>query len=1039
MIRKPTKKHNFVFYFTTIFTVKKRAVVLFLAILFITPFLSHSQNWLNITLGGAKWVNSGDLDVAGDKITIEALITKSPGSNLNIVSKHTNTIDINYLFRPGQFSITTTTGVYTAANTTPIPQNSPFHVAGTYDGSELKYYVNGCLVATTLCNGDLILNDLNTAIGNQSTNQTEPFTGYIDEVRIWNVARTQAEIQANMNTLPNPTTQPGLIAYYTFDSNYDNIQGNTTWNGTPVGATALAANPNWAGGINNISVTATSTDNLCFNGSSGTITASGSGGYSPYSYSIDGSTYQSSASFTGLASGTYVVFAQTNASCIDTAAISISQPPQIIISATQSFAPCDSFATATASASGGTGSTYTYQWNTNPTQDSATAIGLAAGIYTIYATDINNCTDSNNFTITITIPLSLSFNLISPTCPGECNGLAAATAIGGNSPYTYLWEAGQNSPIATNLCWDTMNVSVTDINGCVFTDSTIILQAQPILMSITSVNSNCGQPDGSATVSNLSGGGNPGTYFYLWDTLANNQTSSTATGLTDGVYFVTVTSGLCDTVVSATVGFNAPPTATATGDSTRCFGECNGTGIIIATGGPAPGTYSYLWDDGEITPTATGLCMGTHSVTATDSTGCSATATVLIAQPNLLIALIAGDGDTSICNSGTVTMNSSATGGTIPYNFLWSNGWNNSGPNSDNPIDSTCYDVTVTDVNGCDTISSLYCAGIFPPIDVSSVSSDTICEGNSITIGAVAAGGHPDSTIIYTWNTGEIDDTITVTPLTYPLPDFYTVTASDGCSPDDSTIVTINHFITPAVSFTSDTTSGCMPLTINFENTTDSIISCQWNLGDGNSSTSFNPTNIFQDTGSYNITLMVISSDTCPGDTTLYNYIRVNPLPQADAGNDTTVYQESTIQLTATGGLEYLWDTGENMQTISVTPPQTTTYLVTVTDATGCVSFGDVTVTVDFKYVIFVPTMFSPNNDGNNDMLYVRGLGITNFNLKVYNRWGERVFETTDKTMGWDGKYKGNELNTGVFVYLLQGNMDNGEVMKKSGNITLVK
>lgn len=1001
-----------------------------------------AQNWLYNAPGGpAKWVNLGDLDVSGDKLTVEALITRVPGgSTLNILSKHTDPGNCNYLLRPADFEITTSDGFYLITNPlSPLPQNTPYHVAATYDGTELRYYVNGCLVNTLPCTGSLVQNDLNTAIGNQSTNQAEPFTGYIDELRIWNIVRSQQEIQANMNTLPNPTAQAGLIAYYTFESNYDNMQGNTAWNGTPVGTTALAVNPNWPGSINNLAVSASGTDNICYNGAIGTITASASGAFAPYTYSLDGITYQSSSGFSGLSAGTYTVYAMTNASCIDTTAIVITQPPQIIITASQAFAPCDSFADASASASGGTGSSYTYLWNTNPVQSSATATGLIAGTYTIFATDTANCTDSSLFTVTITPPLSLSFNVIDPPCPGECNGSAEAAATGGASPYIYLWDDGQTTAVAANLCPDTFNISVTDTNGCAFSDTTILLQAQPFSITINSTNSNCGQPDGSASVTNLTGGGNPGTYTLLWDTAAGSQTSATATGLKDGVYSVTITSGLCDTVVSATVGYNAPPTATATGDSALCFGECNGTGIITATGGPAPGTYSYLWDNGETAQTATGLCTGAHSATVTDSTGCSATASVTIDQPDILIASIAGDGDTTICVSGTVTISATAAGGTMPYGFLWSNGWNTPGPNSDNPGSATCYEVSVTDANGCDTVSSLYCASLFDSVTVSSLSNDTICEGNTISIGAIAAGGHPDSVITYTWSTGETGDTISVSPLSYPLPEFYTVVAGDGCSPSDTEVVTISFFITPAVSFTSDTTSGCMPLTIDFQNTTPGIISGLWNFGDGNTSSSFNPTHTFGDTGSYDISLTVISTDNCPGDTTIYEYIRVNPLPPADAGNDTTVYQESTIQLTAEGGVDYLWDTGENSQTISVTPPQTTTYLVTVTDAAGCVSFGEVTVTIDFKYVLFVPTMFSPNNDGNNDILYVRGLGIKNFSFQVYNRWGEKVFETSDKTTGWDGKYKGKELNTGVFVFLLQADMDNGEVVKRSGNITLVK
>lgn len=207
-------------------------------------------NWLN-TPSEPSSVNIGDLDVSGNQITIEAIANRtsllSAGVNAEsyLVSKNSNTSDANYILRPTRAQISTTNGFFSTPNVCDITLNKTYHYALVYNGSTLKFYRNGFLMSQVNATGNLKLNDLNTSIGNfTSTLQHENFIGYINEVRIWNVARTQSEIRANMaNSLPNPTTQTGLKAYYVFD-NLINKQGNTLYNGSLSGsATINSTNP----------------------------------------------------------------------------------------------------------------------------------------------------------------------------------------------------------------------------------------------------------------------------------------------------------------------------------------------------------------------------------------------------------------------------------------------------------------------------------------------------------------------------------------------------------------------------------------------------------------------------------------------------------------------------------------------------------------------------------------------------------------------------------------------------------------------------
>ena len=224
--------------------------------------------------GGVNYVQIGDLDVAGNQITVEAIVTKT-GNGINIVSKHTGPGNVNYLLRPGSAEITTTNGYINATTGFNLVQGQCYHLAFTYNGTSLDYYVNGCLASSTPHTGNLITNDYFTAIGDQSNCQCESWVGYIDEVRIWNVSRTQAEIQANMMTLPSPTTQPGLLAYYNFNGNYLNQQGNAAWNGTTIGAPQLQNNAACQNVDRSFQNNATVTDVSCNGGSDGSVTITG--------------------------------------------------------------------------------------------------------------------------------------------------------------------------------------------------------------------------------------------------------------------------------------------------------------------------------------------------------------------------------------------------------------------------------------------------------------------------------------------------------------------------------------------------------------------------------------------------------------------------------------------------------------------------------------------------------------------------------------------------------------------------------------------
>ena len=181
-------------------------------------------------------------------------------------------------------------------------------------------------------------------------------------------------------------------------------------------------------------------------------------------------------------------------------------------------------------------------------------------------------------------------------------------------------------------------------------------------------------------------------------------------------------------------------------------------------------------------------------------------------------------------------------------------------------------------------------------------------------------------------------------------------------------------------------------------------------------------------------------SGTLGCDSVVTTNLNVHNAPVIQLTSDTSIFLGNTIDLIASGGNAYFWNTGETTSSISVSPTQTTTYTVLATIGPNCADTAYVTIIVEEIIGLFTPNIFSPNGDGSNDVFYVRGAGFSEFLLIIYNRWGEKVFESTDNTIGWDGTFNEKPVNPGVFVYYVfaKYTQDDTEVTKK-GNITLIR
>jgi gliding motility-associated-like protein len=176
----------------------------------------------------------------------------------------------------------------------------------------------------------------------------------------------------------------------------------------------------------------------------------------------------------------------------------------------------------------------------------------------------------------------------------------------------------------------------------------------------------------------------------------------------------------------------------------------------------------------------------------------------------------------------------------------------------------------------------------------------------------------------------------------------------------------------------------------------------------------------------------------------VYVYLCDDKVP-AEAGSMQTICKGDSVQIGSTPKSEYTyhWQPAIGLSNTSIanpkaSPANTTTYYLQQTDFMGDITFDSVTVNViadcdTTSDDIFIPNIFSPNGDLNNDVLYVRSHNIKTMDLNIYNRWGEKVFETKDINKGWDGRYNGGACNAGVFVWYLNATLKNDKTIVKKG------
>lgn len=853
----------------------------------------------------------------------------------------------------------------------------------------------------------------------------------------------------------------GGTAPYTYAWNTSPVQNNAMATGLAYGThivTVTDANGcfDTASVFINITTVLTSStsavDVTCYGGSDGSASISVTNGTLPFNYTWSAAGALNASTVNNLLAGTYYVTATDANGCFITDSVTVGQPAQVTTTTTSIAVSCNGGSDGSmAVAITGGSSPYTYAWSTSPQQFTSTVTNVAAGQYYVTVTDANNCSYLDSIIVTQPTALALSTGNTPVSCFGGNDGTAWITASGGTAPYSAVWSNAMAGDTISGLIAGSYSVTVTDANGCQIIGNVNVTEpAAPITINLVNTDVSCnGGFDGTATVTATGG---TGAYSYLW---SNNQNTATATNLVANSYNVTVTDANgCSVSGNITVAEPTAITLILDQTSASCHDGNDGMATVVASGGTpdSTGNYNYAWNTSpvQLSDTATSLVGGlTYVVVATDANGCSVNGSIAIANPDEIT--VATDVTNVTCfgdlnGEATVTPN----GGTPSYTYQWDASANNQVGATATGLGVGTYTVTVTDANGCIALQNV---SVIQPNEMFTTMNafEVACKGDATGVAAVqVSGGTPSYTFEWDANANGQDSSIAfnLAAGTY----YVSVADASGCILVDSVEVT-----EPALDLGADLNTSDVTCYDGYDgsvviNAIGGTPSYEFSFDNED----FSPSHIILGLQADNYNLYIRDSRGC---TYQDSFTIVQPEEfSVDLGEDIT------IQLSEDTALVPIITNGVMPYTFAWTPidsfiscndcdsarvaglQQPTRYFLTVTDATGCITMDDIMVFVDKPRIVYVASGFTPNGDNVNEWLFVQGdLNVVKVvSFQVFDRWGEKVFESrdhplNDPSFGWDGTFKNQPVNNGVFGWSLEVEFIDGIRQVYKGNTTVIR
>lgn len=802
--------------------------------------------------------------------------------------------------------------------------------AGTYECVVAD--ANGCSLSTGPLN-----------LINESGTLSLTSISAIDEICGNGLGSVDLEVQGGTAPLSfawsNGSTSEDLINLNA--GNYDVTV--TDANGCQITVNTIVNNDPGTLGVVNTVVT----DETCGNGA-GAIDLIITGGTSPISYNWNSG--QTTEDINGLSVGTYDVTVTDNAGCQTTANAVVNNQAgtlNVTVGAVVNEICGNGAGSIDLTVTGGT-APYTFNWSNGATTEDLS--GLSAGTYDATITDDNGCSVTTG---SIAVGngaggMTLGTPVIADETCGNTNGSIDITVNGGTAPLSFTWSHGPTTEDVSGLAAGTYDVTVTDVNGCARNGSYIV-NNDPGTLAIDGAavtDETCGNGTGGIDLT-VSGGTAP--YTYNWN---NGPTTEDQTGLSAGTYDVTVTDANGCQVSSPSYAVNNGSGSFTLVGITPTDETCgDGTGAIDLnlSGGQVPITYN--WSNGATTEDLTGLSAGVYTGSATDGNGCviNFSATVQNDAGNLIFDDVTVTDATCGNNNGAIDL--TISGGSAPYNFLWSNGATTEDVSG---LSAGNYTVSITDAGGCTASQQIAVGngGGSPAITSISI-GDEVCSNNSGSVNITVTGGAAPYT--YAWSNGATTQDIAgLVAGTYDV----TVTDANGCTVQTSAtvnnntgtlqisnpVITDDFCSTGSGSIDITVSGGVAPITIFWSNgaTTEDINGLA--------------------AGTYDVTITDDNGCQLTASYTVGNSTGFFQFGTPNVTDDFCTTSAGAIDITVTGGstpYTFNWDNGATTE--DLTGLAAGQYIVVVTDASGC----EITDTLDVNNTTNGVTATAVVNDEN--------------------------------------------------------------------------
>jgi gliding motility-associated-like protein len=769
----------------------------------------------------------------------------------------------------------------------------------------------------------------------------------------------------------------------------------------------------------------------------GEINIIANGGTLGYTYSFDnGNTFGPANNLNGLAAGTYnlVVEDLNNCPANGSQVVTNEGSPQIdLITGTNPLCNGSADGSIEVTASGGSGA-LSYSINGGAPQAGILFAGLTAGSYTVTVEDANGCTDSDIIVLDEPALLTLTSVPSDLTCFQNSTGSILVTPSGGTPTYQYSFDNGVtfgSSPSTNFIAAGTYDIVLEDDNGCQATGTETVnepplLEFNNITVTDATCNSYC---DGSIDL-DVIGGTAP--YSYNWVQGVAGVNDNTAINLCAGNYDFIVTDDKGCQISDISV-VDQPDSVEITGIITSnvvCNGDCDGS---IEINAPTGAQYSI--DNGatfQASNIFNGLCDGDYEVVVEDVVGCLVEDDANIWQPNPLTLQLTDD--TTVCYGYNYQLVAIGEGGVQQYTYQWSQGTTTEDTLDIVAENTDTYTVDIVDDNGCTAPQQSVTVTVIPLLDIEVLADTTICPDGEATFVATGIDGLPNYD--YIWSNGETGPSITVSVNQLAT---YTATVTDQCQDNASADVVVDIYDLPEVSFEADNLTGCVPQEITFTNTTPAGqvgSNCFWTINGQDIQGCNEITYEFNSPFCYDVTLTVESPDGCSNSETYSDYICIDDDPIANfsytPGNLTTVNNVADLLNSSINAIEYIWTiegqgtTNEVNPTVSfsdIQQAQDVTICLEAISEFGCTDEVCQEITINDEFSVYVPNTFTPDNDQYNQNFVPQlppSVDLQEYQFIIFNRWGETLFESFNYKVGWDGKYGGNLVKDGTYVWQIK-------------------